>query len=82
MHIRILPASAQRMHLRLRPPHAPASGPVEAFVSRVVLSIFFGEGGGGLVEDHNVGGTIYCYKNRVLWYLHMVLTYQSHVTTL
>jgi hypothetical protein len=21
-----------------------------------------------------------CYKNKVLWYLHTVLTYQSHVT--
>ncbi len=23
-----------------------------------------------------------CYKNRILWYLHTVLTYQSHVTSL
>ena len=33
------------------------------------------------------GGSIHgsasvCYKNRVLWYLHTVFTYQSHVTTL
>ena len=44
---------------RQHPAHAQAvTEPAEAFVSRaaVMLSLF-GEGG-GLVEDHNVGGTI------------------------
>jgi hypothetical protein len=43
-----------------RPAHAQAATePAEAFVSRaaVVLSLW-GGGAGGLVEDHNVGGTI------------------------
>jgi hypothetical protein len=43
-----------------RPAHAQTlTEPAEAFVSRaaVVLSLFWG-GAGGLVEDHNVGGTI------------------------
>ena len=28
------------------------------------------------------GEPLFCYEDRVLWYLHTVLTYQSHVTTL
>jgi hypothetical protein len=33
-------------------------------------------------KDHQATKVRECYKNRVLWYLHMVLTYKSHVTTL
>ena len=40
-----------------------ATEPAEAFVSRVVLSLFWG-GADGLVEDHNVGRTMYSTRNR------------------
>jgi len=50
---------ARQSFARQRPAHAQAATePAQAFVSRVVLRLFLG-GAGGLVEDHNVGGTIY-----------------------
>ena len=57
---------ARQNFARQHPARAQAATePAEAFVSRVVLSLLRG-GAGGLVEDHNVSGTIYSAQNIVV----------------
>ena len=54
------------MHVRnvriLLAPGTCATEPAEAFVSRAAVMLSLGGGAGGLVEDHNVGGTIVLFR--------------------